>query len=153
MAGYYGFSKSSNAIEAEDNGRFSASQLARRLGVKAGAIKAILSPSEWHHTSKHFNPTDYYSEEDALEILDRLRARREPKKTIQVFENCSGHYLEWSGTRKHPRADEITFTGIRVSKKGKWFTLELPRGPVRKGEHTRGFHLRDSQGKHLAFNP
>ena len=153
MSGYAeDFYKSNNAYAAESEGKFPASVLANRLGVKTGAIRALLQPSEWHHTSKHYNITDYYAEDAALEIIDELRAWREPVKDVTVFENCSGSYLEWSGTRNHPHAKEIKFEGVRVTKKGKWFTLELASGAIRKGEDTRGFHLFNSDKRPLTFN-
>lgn len=68
MAGYAGYSKSNNAIAAEAEGRFPASVLARKLGVKTGAIKALMSPGEWHHTSKRYNVTDYYDGATLLAI-------------------------------------------------------------------------------------
>lgn len=153
MSGYADdFSKSNNALAAECDGKFPASVLASKLGVKTGAIRELMKPCEWHHTSKHYNSTDYYSSADALEILAKLKAWREPVKDEQTFENCSGSYLEWSGTRNHPHAKEIKFENVRVTKKGKWFTLHLPTGPVRKGEDTRGFHLFNSEKRPLTFN-
>lgn len=81
-----------------------------------------------------------------------LRAWREPAKDVTVLENCTGSYLEWSwsGTR-NPHATEIKFGPVRVTKKGTWFTLELPSGTIRKGENTRGFHLFDSNGRRLTL--
>ena len=62
MAGYNGYSKSNNACDAEDEGRYPATQLARRLGCRPSAIRDLLTPSEWHHTSGWYNRTDYYDE-------------------------------------------------------------------------------------------
>ena len=154
MAGYHEFSKSNNALAAEADGKFPASVLAKMLRVRPGAIKALLHTSEWHHTSKHYNCTNYYSEESALEILEQLQAWRPADKNEQVFEGCSGSFLTWSGTRNHPHATVNTFKNTRAVKKGAWFTLHLDGGskPVRKGETTRGFHLRDTNGKSLTFN-
>jgi hypothetical protein len=152
MAGYNNFSKSNNAVAAEASGRYPASVLAGRLGVTTGAIRAVLRTSEYHHSSKFFNSVDYYDESEALEVLDELRAWRDTPKTETVYENCSGSYLVWGGTRSHPRATEISFCSIKVTKKGKWFTLHLSAGRVRKGEDTRGFHL-SSGGRKLTFNP
>lgn len=152
MAGYFEYSKSNNALAAESDGKYPATVLAERLGVKASAIRAILPSSEWHHTSKHYNITEYYSEEAAMEIIEALRAWKEPVKDVAVFENCTGSYLEWSGTRNHPHAKEITFGPIRVTQKGKWFTLEIPNGAIRKSEATRGFRLFDANKRPLTFN-
>jgi len=152
MAGYADYSKSNNALHAESDRKFPASVLAARLGVKTAAIRALLSPREWHHTSKHYNITDYFAEDDALERIDELRAYRAPVKDVSVLDNCTGSYLQWSGTRNHPRAKEIKFGPVRVTKKGAWFTLELPGGAVRKSESTRGFHLFGQDNRPLTFN-
>lgn len=61
MAGYSGYSKSNSALDAEAEGKFPASVLARELHVKTAAVKAVLAPTEYHHTSKFFNRTDYYA--------------------------------------------------------------------------------------------
>lgn len=87
-----------------------------------------------------------------MEVIDELRAWREPAKELVEFENCSGSYLEWSGTRNHPHAAEISFAAVRATKKGKWFTLQLGSRSIRKGEDTRGFHLFDSNKRPLTFN-
>lgn len=60
MAGYSGYSKSNNAVAAEQNGML---PLSRITGATRWAIKLageLVGPEEWHHTSKHYNETDYY---------------------------------------------------------------------------------------------
>ena len=69
MAGYCGYSKSNNAIEAERNNKFPASRLAKLLGVKTKALRAVLAPCEYHHTSKFFNATNYYDGTYLLMLL------------------------------------------------------------------------------------
>jgi hypothetical protein len=155
MSGYADdFSKSNNAHTAEAGGRFPASVLAAKFGVKTGAIRALCHSCEWHHTSKFYNGVDYYDEESAMENIDALRTWREPKPDVFILENCSGVYLEWHGTRNHPHATEIEFENVRVTQKGKWFTLELGfgQGDVRKGKDTRGFQLYDGNKKILTYN-
>ncbi len=149
MSGYNEFSKSNNAVAAENGGRFPASKLARIIGVDTGAIKSLLKPCEWHHTSKLYNPTYYYSQDDAGEIIAELKAWRAPAKVEVEYHSASGVYLEWGGTRAHPVANEIKFGPCRVTKKGKWFTLHTASGPIRKGEATRGFELSDASGNRL----
>ena len=147
MAGYCGYSKSNNAIEAEENGRFPASILAKKIGVKSGAIKEILSPSEWHHTSKMYNKTNYYDMEEALERIDELKSWREPKKENIVYKNCSVEFLEWGGSRKHPRATVRKYDGLEVNVKGDWFEFEIQLSPtykkkIRKKKNTNGFFIK-----------
>ena len=69
MAGYSGHSKSNNAIDAERQGLMTASAAAKALKVSAAAVKDVLTPSEWHHTSKCFNKTSYYDIERHLAVL------------------------------------------------------------------------------------
>ena len=150
MSGYYFFSKSNNAIYAEQNGRFPASKLARRIGVNCEAIKALMAPSEWHHTSKHYNETDYYDEQDALEMIEQLQAWKEPSKDVVVHENCSCEYLVWSGTRNHPKATKIQSDSVKATARGDWFLLEFPNGQkLRKRKYTTGFWLKSHDGQRI----
>lgn len=73
MAGYQGYSKSNNAVMAEEEGKFpltkAIKELAKEAGItqkKARAILKELGPTEWHHTSKMYNRTDYYCTKSAL---------------------------------------------------------------------------------------
>jgi hypothetical protein len=151
MSGYQeDFSKSNNAVEAENRGYYPASILAQRLGVKTKAVLSLLHSAEWHHSSKFFNPVAYYSEEDAIEKLDALKAFQEPKKAEAVFQNCRGSFLIWGGTRNHPKATEAKFSGATVTQKGDWFTISIPgEAPFRKKKDTRGFEVFDAAGKRL----
>ena len=74
MAGYNGFSKSNNAIDAESSGRFpltkAISMVAHDCNItKREARKVIIAhgTTEYHHTSKHYNTTDYYDTEEIVE--------------------------------------------------------------------------------------
>lgn len=136
---YNNYSKSNNAIGTERFGRFPASILAKKLGVKTGAIKSILSSYEWHHTSKWFNCTDYYSIDDAEERIDELRAWKADKIIEKDLGLCHGEYLAWSGTRNYPNAKTVRFTNTRIIKKGDWLTLYLPSEKIRKNKNTKGF--------------
>jgi hypothetical protein len=147
------FSKSNNALNAESSGLYPATILGKKLHVNPKSIVALMQPSEWHHTSKMYNVTNYYSEEQALEIIDDLKKWKEPLQDVSVFEDVSGSYLVWTGTRNHPHATEIEFKNAKAYKKGTWYILELPDGTrIKKGENTRGFHLYDKNKKSLTFN-
>lgn len=69
MAGYSGYSKSNNAVDAEERGLLVASRLAawvrkaggrRYRGLTARDIEARLRYAEWHHASCKFNIVNYY---------------------------------------------------------------------------------------------
>jgi len=81
MAGYQDFSKSNNAVEAEAQGlkplRLMTLNDLRQAGwaeSKAFAIwlakEDFWSASEWHHTSKMYNRTDYYDPTHLVELWE-----------------------------------------------------------------------------------
>ena len=95
MAGYSGYSKSNNAIAAEAQGRFPASVLARKLGVKTGAIRELAVDSEWHHTSKKYNVTVYYDGACLLAVAAGDEAAfDEPGHGGMYHSDCDYHTLE-----------------------------------------------------------
>ena len=154
MAGYFEFSKSNNAVAAEESGRYPATTLGKLLGVKPKAIKALLTTSEWHHTSSHFNKTDYYDAEEAQERLEELKAWQEPKAGEIIHLGCSGEFVDWSGTRNYPKATVVKFEGLEVVEKGEWFTFVIQVTPVmvrkiRKGRNTNGFKVYDSNKRKI----
>ena len=148
MAGYNGWSMSNNAVAAYEDGekplskwtktdifgmieeqevelRCSIEKL-RKLPVKV--LKEVcLSYSSWHHTSNYYNKTDFYSLDisrienltdekiDELIINYKSHKKTEDKLPEEIWK-CE--FLEWSGSRKHPKATEIIEEGVV---KGNWF--------------------------------
>ena len=150
MAGYSGWSMSNNAVDAYYNGEKPLSKW-----TKADIIEAIEDPikeeeltlncsmeklkklnakvlkqiclyrSSWHHTSNHYNKTDFYSLDiDSIaELTDEKINRiiedyKEEKSEELTEEKWKCAFLEWSGTRKHPKATEVIEEGTI---KGNWF--------------------------------
>lgn len=150
MAGYYGYSMSNNAVAAYESGEkplskwtkaeiIEAIESAIREGeltlncsmekLKKTPVKILKSVclyhSSWHHTSNHYNKTDFYSLDiDGIaeltdEKIDKIiNNHKEEKPTEPTEERWKCAFLEWSGTRKHPTATEIIEEGII---KGDWF--------------------------------
>lgn len=84
MAGYVGFSKSRNAVQAEKDGLMTASKLGKLLKVSAKTISENLRALEWHHTSCKYNMTNYYSLDQI--ITDSLRESVDNLKNLrQIF--------------------------------------------------------------------
>lgn len=149
MAGYNGFSKSNNAVNAEAGGLYPLTQAARELvklnpSLKLWQARAILKlygPSEWHHTSGWYNKTDYYNTEAANEALaegEIIPPTEKPKQKSESF-RAKVTWLGWGGTRKHPRATEYSDTAT-LTLKGSTFTVESDNhGTFKKRESTRGF--------------
>ena len=109
MAGYNWFAgKSNNAVWAEEEGKVTKSKITaawlRENGIDETVtfIKFLITadviwPDEWHHTSKFFNETDYYSAETIAETLAELEG--------------DGHLAIWREMSKIPalrRADKFT---------------------------------------------
>lgn len=148
MAGYNGFSMSNNAVAAYEDGEKPSSKWTKtdifdainkqevelkcsieklkKLPVKV--LKEVcLTYSSWHHTSNHYNKTDFYSldvdrienlADDKIEelLLDYKTGKKAESKSSEERWECA--FLEWSGSRKHPVATEVIEEGII---KGNWF--------------------------------
>lgn len=131
MAGYFEYSKSNNAIDEENNGGFPASILAKKLGVSSKAIKELMIPYAYHHTSCWYNKTDYYDMEYALEILDQLKAYK-PKQSESESYIADVKWVEWKGTRKHPKAVIHHAENIEVIEAGSFYIFKTNDGNIKK---------------------
>ena len=150
MAGYSGFSMSNNAVDAYENGEKPLSKWKKSDIVEAvesyrqenellfsmELFKKIPLPvmkekflykKSYHHTSSHYNRTDFYTIDDVeLDELsdDRIESiicegkNASKAENIPTEETWECTFLEWSGTRKHPKATEITEVGVI---RGDWF--------------------------------
>ena len=151
MAGYNGFSMSNNAVAAYEDGEKPLSKWTRadifdaiesqevelkcsieklkKLPVKV--LKEVcLTYSSWHHTSNHYNKTDFYSlnvegienltDDKIEELLSDYKANKKTESEPSE-ERWECAFLEWSGSRKHPVATEVIEEGII---KGNWFYRE-----------------------------
>lgn len=148
MAGYNGFSMSNNAIAAYEDGEKPLSKWTkadifeaineREVELKCSIEKlkklpvkvlkeVCLKYSSWHHTSSHYNKTDFYSldvgsieslTDNKIEELlsDYKVGKKVESKPLEERWKCA--FLEWSGSRKHPVATEVIEEGIV---KGNWF--------------------------------
>jgi len=75
--GYVGWSRSQGAATAEREGKLPLTRAVKAVAEMAGCtqkkareVLKEIGPCEWHHTSKHFNETDYYSVAGACLKLD-----------------------------------------------------------------------------------
>ena len=144
MAGYNGWSMSNNAIEAYENGEKPLSKwtktdifeaieeqevelkctIEKLRKIPVNVLKLVcLRYSSWHHTSNRFNKTDFYSldvdyienltDEKIEELIIKYKTEDKP---LEEKWKCA--FLEWSGSRKHPKATEVIEEGTI---KGDWF--------------------------------
>ena len=149
--------------EAQAEGRLPASKAAKELGVSTQAIKEVLSPSEWHHASSYYNKVDVYdinpyvalkNGEDLSELgydddeiaefkenWDKMKNMPKPDKTVEQFYG-NAEWIEWEGTRKYPKAIEHKEEGIKIEKKGQFYTFYLKNGyTVRKKIDSNGTYV------------
>ena len=156
MAGYDGFSMSNNAVDAYNRGLVPA----YKTGVPPELLDLYVGADEWHHTSSRYNATNFYNarrvrvtfgleapqdDEEAEWVnplaIEALAGARKEKK-IEMFENCRVKWLEWSGTRAHPRAEEMMAENCRVEIKGKTSTVFFADGrKMTKRQGTNGFSV------------
>lgn len=139
MAGYCEFSKSNNAIDAENAGMLTASAIAKRIGhgATAAGVSMVMEPSEWHHTSCRYNETNYYDfagdMEEARENNIDLTARIiEASKSENQRYRADVEWLEWSGTRKHPTASKHEAKNIEVEESGDWYIFHFEDGSKKR---------------------
>lgn len=98
--------------------------------VPAPVLKKVcLYNSSYHHVSKYYNVVDFYSldvdqiEDLTEEQLDRMvREHRQEQEKLkherEHEEKCECTFLEWTGSRNHPKSTEVTEIGII---RGNWF--------------------------------
>jgi len=133
MAGYFGYSKSNNAIQAESEGLWPLTHAIHEVAEQAGCTRdaarialTTIGACEWHHTSKKYNRTDYYCVADAVEFavkyaakIERtIRLRKYAAKMVKAaggryWVRCraaSGEIMEWFDVdaRAAKRADADT---------------------------------------------
>jgi len=134
MKGYCNFSKSNNAVFAEKNGIFPISRaakiIARKYNVTQKKAKAWLLENwggEWHHYSKFYNETPVYNTDlEQEEINDLLNFQLKEEKVETKKAQFIIKWIEWEGTRRHPKAIHRSFTG-EAEIKGRWIYFDNKR--------------------------
>lgn len=138
---------SNNAVEAYENGerplsRWRKSDILEAISVSEIELKCSISKlqklpvkvlkevcltrSSWHHTSNYYNQTYFYALDEEYignltdEKIEKLlkECKSEEKRREPAEERWKCAFLEWSGSRKHPKATELVEEGII---RGQWF--------------------------------
>lgn len=105
MAGYNGYSKSNNAVAAEEEGKVVRTNISKDWLTEGGisesptfikwlAAKDLIAADEWHHTSKMYNEVNYYSVEGIAAELDRLAAYGHLDQLRRIYEVKEARKLE-----------------------------------------------------------
>ena len=113
-----------NAVREEELTLNCSMSILRKAPVKV-LKSACLHKTSWHHTSSRYNKTDFYSidlysvaELTDERIKDLIENANDGAKEESAEERWKCAFLEWSGTRKHPKSTEVIEEGII---KGDWF--------------------------------
>jgi hypothetical protein len=143
-SGYTGYSMSNRAVEAYEDGEMPLSKWSKQLIIdevveydhftkedlkkytKKVLTEYFLERSSWHHTGKFCNETDFYSinsnraENGSIDDLEELKDCYKKKiKKVEKLEikKAKVKYLEWSGSRSHPKATEVEGYAVII---GNW---------------------------------
>ena len=149
MSGYCGYSMSNNAVDAYRCGEMPLSKwlktdlidaiedaiedktdIAKFKKLTVKQLKEyLLYESSWHHTSKMYNETSFYSiDEDSIdrflkgELVITNEKSKEPKKQKEMIEI---EYPVWGGTKKHPKI--VGYETMTGEIKGDWCVSSLGR--------------------------
>lgn len=158
-SGYTGYSMSNRAAEAYQNGERPLSKWTKKDiineireyardnnlpfsialldKVKAKVLKdSLLKKTSWHHTSSFANKTNFYSiDYEKISVLkdedirDLLSVEEEPKEDIDTFRGDI-HYLEWGGTRRHPKAEKKELLDVDIKEKGSFYIVYDKNGNI-----------------------
>lgn len=147
MNGYYDYSMSNRAIEAYQNGEKPLSKWTKKDIIDAIAVfdkekavlfkklrlqvlkNTVLCCSSWHHTSCKFNKTNFYSVSESVinkmsenDIKDLANSSAESKEaSVKYKGNVS--FLEWSGSRKHPKCIQRFLNDVLIEEKGCFYLV------------------------------
>ena len=155
--GYNGYSMSERAVQAYTSGLVPAS----KTGVPAKLVEQYCRYSEWHHTSGRYNKTKFYDRHHVRVIFDLDEPNEDDEEeeilpnpgaiealanynghSEQVIENATVTWLEWGGTRAHPRATECKAEGCTVLIKGNTARVTFADGhTMTKRLTTTGFEI------------
>lgn len=161
MTGYSGYSMSNNAVESYNAGERPKSKWTKadilselsqsgipkeKLAVLKGLPVALLKTlclryTGWHHTSSYYNRTEFYMVDPdrvrSMSVRDLSSYSDRPVAVAKPPVERTAVFLEWYGTRSHPKAEERQAKGIV---KGNWFYLS---DGTKKSINARGFRFLD----------
>lgn len=105
-SGYVGYSISKRGHQAKKEGRYPKTQLCKEYGISPRDFNealdlGIVSRSEWHHTSKFGNRTEFYELEDELIAFLVLVNEKKYKDLLDYFEGSDQEFAEYIRDAKY----------------------------------------------------
>jgi len=134
MAGYDGFSMSNNAVGAYDQGKVPLSKMnkpwlqANEIDLSATHARWLaknhVGADEWHHSSKMFNRTEFYSADAIKDFVqehgnkaDEFKAAT--SKPADAPTPATASWTEWQGNGRS--AKKVAFNDVEGHVRGGWF--------------------------------
>ena len=101
--------------------------------------KNHVGPAEWHHSSKVFNPTDFYSPDSMKSYIEENGDRAEDfsaskSAPVDAPRPAVASWDEWVGSGR--RAKKVSFKDVPGHVSGNWFHHEGGKKSV-EGRHIR----------------
>lgn len=97
--------------------------------------KHLLKYAGWHHTSSRYNKTEFYEvdedmfltvgEKDIQDWIESAKADRAAVATPICYRGKI-RWLEWGGTRNHPKAKERELSNVFIQEKGAFYYVYDP---------------------------
>ncbi len=153
-SGYDGYSMSNNARAAYENNEMPLSKWSKNEILRAAADidpekaellkkvklpvlrKYALQSAGWHHTSSMYNRTDFYGinsdfiEELTPERSEELASMDAGEENGNKLYRGDFEYLAWSGTRAHPKANEVKLEDVNIEERGKFYYVYDDNGEL-----------------------
>lgn len=120
---------------------------------KKTLMSVALYKSSWHHTSSYCNETDFYAINDSRlykitnkelkELYEQDAREKAAKKEPAADESyiADVEYIEWTGSKAHPKANKILLTGCKVTEKGCFYIIEHEGETIRKKIDSNGTYV------------
>lgn len=154
MSGYSSYSMSNNAVLAYERGLCPASKI---KGVPTALISEWCRYEEWHHSSSRYNKVEFFQPEkvraifglelhedypanpDAVAALAAYKLSRKAAETT-VHTGCVVEWIEWTGSIKRPKPNDLQAAGCVVAVKADTATVTFADGSkMTKRLSTNGF--------------
>lgn len=90
----------------------------------------LLRESSFHHTSKMYNKTAFYSIRGDIDNIkaENIPAHQAAKKSEPVIYNGNIDYIEWGGTQKHPKANKKRLENVLIEERGSFYVVKNENG-------------------------
>ena len=93
----------------------------------------VLCTTEWHHTGGYYNMTDFYEVDEykvlytSLQELTSWAEEQVEELKSSGFRRGTIDYLEWYGTRAHPKARDRRLEDVFIEERGSFYYVYDPR--------------------------